>query len=45
LLKDPDLEGAVNAELGYTSGLAYYLRGYMDQVTGLLDELEEAERR
>ena len=43
LLAHAGLEGAVNAELGYTAGMAFYLSYYMELAQALLDALGEPE--
>jgi hypothetical protein len=42
LVGDPGLEGAVNSELTYATGMAFYLREYLSQANRLLDMLNEA---
>jgi hypothetical protein len=42
LLLEPDLEGAVNSELEYTAGMAFYLSEYRREAANLLSLLEES---
>ena len=42
LLRDPELQGAVNSELEYTAGLAFYLRQSQQEAADLLRRLDES---